>query len=460
MSSMSLWGTEQGGEWIRQRRLALDLSQDELATRLRAAAQDGCRCDGHLVGKWERGVTKPGAHYRRALRKELGVPHWEAAGPSQDGSNGLSLTGAPCGTLSDVDRRLFLRAAAVIGSAAVPGGLAPTQLRDLLQTVARESRLAASVAEGTDLGASTLEQLHDDVRRIAAAYVTSPPLPLFVEMTTARDDVFQGLRGRARPTQHAELHLLAGQLLCLMANASLDLGNRQAAAQHARAAWSYGDGIGHDGLRAMARAMEALVAYWCGRYHDVLALTADGRSRTRAGSLLARLWALEARALAKLGRADAATRALATAHKVIGEGHDPLSDGVGGEFAYQPARLAGSTAIVLSAIGDHAGAAREAAAAVGMWQQMPSSERSYGCEALTLIDQAAAHVRLGEVDGAAEHLAPVLGLPDAHQLELYAGGLGTVRTLLDDPRYQGGVAGALAEQIDTFRAGLPPRLSA
>jgi hypothetical protein len=68
-----------------------------------------------------------------------------------------------------------------------------------------------------------------------------------------------------RTEQEDDLHLLIGQACGLLASVSFDLGNRDAATEQARSAWIYGRHIGHHGLCAWARGMQALVAYWSGR---------------------------------------------------------------------------------------------------------------------------------------------------------------------------------------------------
>ena len=81
------------------------------------------------------------------------------------------------------------------------------------------------------MGEATLEQLDADVRRLAAAYVHVPPLPMFAEMLRVRDRIYRLLAGRQKPAATARLHLLAGMLCGLLANVSTDLGYRDAAAE-------------------------------------------------------------------------------------------------------------------------------------------------------------------------------------------------------------------------------------
>ena len=133
------------------------------------------------------------------------------------------------------------------------------------------------------MGEATLEQLDADVRRLAAAYVHVPPLPMFAEMLRVRDRIYRLLAGRQKPAATARLHLLAGMLCGLLANVSTDLGYRDAAAEQARAAWAYGDIIGHNSLRAWTRGMQALIEYWSGRPQHAVAPGAKRRAFRRFG---------------------------------------------------------------------------------------------------------------------------------------------------------------------------------
>jgi hypothetical protein len=149
----------------------------------------------------------------------------------------------------------------------IPASLALERLseRSLIQVAAHESSAHAEWAEASNVGEATLEQLDADVRRIAADYVHSPPLPMFTEMLRVRNRIYLLLAGHQKPAATAHLHLMAGMLCGLLANASTDLGHRDAAAEQARAAWAYGEIIGHNGLRAWTRGMQALIEYWSGR---------------------------------------------------------------------------------------------------------------------------------------------------------------------------------------------------
>jgi hypothetical protein len=63
--------------------------------------------------------------------------------------------------------------------------------------------------ESASVGPNALEQIGEDVLRIAPTYVHAPPLPLFGELTRVRNRVYW-LLGRTRnPAQQRDLYLVA-----------------------------------------------------------------------------------------------------------------------------------------------------------------------------------------------------------------------------------------------------------
>jgi hypothetical protein len=81
----------------------------------------------------------------------------------------------------------------------------------------------------------------------------------------------------------------------------------------------------------------------------------------------------------------------------------------------------------------------------------PGETHGFGCEALAHIDLAAARLRIGEFDGAAEALASVLSFPSGKRIDALPQRLSRVRAELANPRYQGSAqARELDEQVEEF----------
>jgi tetratricopeptide (TPR) repeat protein len=325
--------------------------------------------------------------------------------------------------------------------------------------VGRESALDAASVELSNVGPVALEQLQADVRRLAHAYVASPPQPLIAEMVMRLDHVLGLLKGHQKPAQTTDLYLIAGQLRYLIANASLDMGDFRTAADTARAAWAYGEIIDHDGLRVLARGMESMAARWEGRLDDALALARSGMTYARTGAPQARLYGLQARALGQMGDVAGTQKALALAEAALARGgHESLHDGVGGEFSFTDARLAYYAGSALVDVGAYREGADQAARAVNLYQSGPTADRSYGCEAMSLMGCAVAHAQAGELDEAGATLKPVLDLPPAHHLAIFSRGMGTVGAILARPQYRDASAALeLRQSIQDFHEALPTR---
>ncbi|MGL5866082.1 MAG: hypothetical protein ACRCYX_09455, partial [Dermatophilaceae bacterium] len=131
-------------------------------------------------------------------------------------------------------------------------------------------------AEQTNIGPHTLDQFAADIRRIVTVYPNRPVYPLFVELRSLRDCVFQKLEGRQLPHQTRDLYLIAGTITGVLANASFNLGRFNAAETQARTAFLCAELAGSNWLRAWIRGTQSLVAMWDNKPMDVVRLCDDG----------------------------------------------------------------------------------------------------------------------------------------------------------------------------------------
>ncbi|WP_239003661.1 XRE family transcriptional regulator [Nocardia panacis] len=328
---------------------------------------------------------------------------------------------------------------------------------------AHEASEHAGQAESTNVGATTLDQLDADVRRIANDYVHIPPVPMMVEMLRVRRRVYRLLEGHQRPADTSHLYLLAGSLSGLLANASTDLGYFDAAGEQVRAAWAYSELCGHNGLRAWIRGMHALIEYWSERPRRGVVLAQSGQEYAESATAKVRLLNIEARIWSKLGSdadADRCIRAAAVAREVSLA--DTLHDEVGGVFGFNDAKshyYAGATYIHL---GQAELALDATQRAIELYSTGPSEQRSYGAESLARVDNAAAHLLNGSLDGAAEALQPVLGLAEDKRIAQLEERLTRVRRRIAGPDFRDAVqARRLDERIEEFcdstaAKGIPP----
>jgi hypothetical protein len=151
-----------------------------------------------------------------------------------------------------------------------------------------------------------------------------------------------------------------------------------------------------------------------------------------------RLLAGLAQCRANLGDSPGANEALDLAEREREALHS--RDSVGGLFEFSRAKqhyYAGSSLMWLTGRPDAERAAREAALAVAMWEQEPAESRSLDDEALAHVYEATARVQLGDLDGAAEAVAPILDLPPERQISWITKRLGGLADRLDAHMYAG-----------------------
>lgn len=287
---------------------------------------------------------------------------------------------------------------------------------ELVMSSAGESSDHAAETEAAAIGPNALEQLGDDVIRLARAYVHTAPRPVFAELIQVRNRTYRLLDRTRHPGQRRDLYLAAGQVCGLLASASFDLGYPYAATEQARAARVYGEVIGHDELTAWADGLLACVEFWAGRPGQALKLVERGLAVAPAGTARGRLLSIAARASALLGDVDGTREAVLAAWDAQGP-YGELHDGVGGEFAFDEARQAFCAGSAYLSAGLAAEAQAECERALALYQGFPAAQRWYAAEASTSVDLATARLLAGDLDGSAEALAPVLATPPDKRVE-------------------------------------------
>jgi tetratricopeptide (TPR) repeat protein len=323
---------------------------------------------------------------------------------------------------------------------------------DVIALAASEAREHADKVAVTEIGPATVEQITADVVRLARAYVSAPPLPLFAAMRRSLSRIQAAIDRRTYPAQARDLNFLAGALCGLMANASLDLGREEAADDLARAAWTYGRIIDHGPLIGWARGTQALAAIWDHRYADAVRHAEDGLLHAPAGTGMVRLHAIHARALTATGDRAEARAAINAADRARADVHrDELHDGLAGEFAFDDAKLFYYQALTLVHGDDPAKAEHAAEAAISLYRAVPVRARSYGCEALARAQLAKAQLLSKKVEDAAETLGGVLALDPQMRIGSLSAQLEACRQLLRVPAYRSsGTARQLERQLAAF----------
>ncbi|MFG2136597.1 helix-turn-helix domain-containing protein [Streptomyces sp. NPDC048650] len=135
-----------------------------------------------------------------------------------------------------VELRPLAPGSAPVRKASEPERDEADHLRSLATGAAQSSSEFAEFMSSSNVSADELEQFGFALARIATDYVHAPLLPLFTELVTVRDELFDRLQGRQRPQQSRELFMLAGTACLLLAHASQNLGEQASAMAQIRTA--------------------------------------------------------------------------------------------------------------------------------------------------------------------------------------------------------------------------------
>ncbi|MFV8127512.1 helix-turn-helix transcriptional regulator [Streptomyces syringium] len=332
--------------------------------------------------------------------------------------------------------------------------------RERREQAATRRTLAASLAASRDLvelADLELDELHAGVEETAVDYLGTAPGPMLRRADALRGDALSRLRDyRHGPHERADLYVVAGRLSGILAYAALDLGDPGAALEHARAAGRCAQYAGDMELLMWVRGTQSLISRFNGDYRIALDYVRDGLQYAGEvpGTGEARLLCGEVQCLANLGDSRAANQTLRIAEQARERAHRP--DTLAGLFEFSETKqryYAASSLIWLNGGDDARAAATEAEAAIASWERMPPAQRSLDDERLCHIYLATARVQLGEVEAAAEAMAPVLALPVEDQISWINKRARRVGGMLSAPRFQhASAATALREAIGALGA--------
>lgn len=364
---------------------------------------------------------------RRVLQSMFGKPlsellaPWDGLAPAVDGPTGLILaTGQP------------------------------TADKELIQMAARRAKSFALAAGQTDLTSDVMEQVHADVQRLATDYPQRPLSELLPDLITTQDTVFTLLEQQRRPNQARQLSFLAGVTGGLLAKASHDLADPHAALTQARTAFVCADNADHNGLRAWIRGIQSLVSYWAGRTRESVRYAQSGAAFSTNNTSSVWLPMNEARAWAALGNANEARAAIERAENAWDTVQDDEVDELGGLCTFGQTRQIYYAAEALSWLPSQAAAAGDyATRAVDAYEDSSSPEWAFGDQAGSRSALAIARIQAGELEGAAESVAPVLALAPEQRINGIVHAAQRVHTALcNSPLAEAGAD--LQEQIEIF----------
>ncbi len=305
-----------------------------------------------------------------------------------------------------------------VTSTPAEGILADPSERELVAMAAQRARKFTLSTKAT-ASAESVEQVYDDVRRLAVAYPRHPLSEVLATLVQVQDSTYELLEHRQRPQQARDLYLLAGVVGGMLAKASHDLADPYAAMTQARAAFLCADNADHDGLRAWLRGLQALIAYWAGRPAESVRYAQSGAEYVAEGYGSAGVWLSlsQARGLASLGDREGTMHAIRQAEDGWEMFQPDQLDEFGGICTFTRSRQIYYAADALSWLPDEAVRAENySVEAVQAYSDTDSSEWAFGDQAGSHTNLAIAQIARGELDGAYEALDPVLGLPPGRRI--------------------------------------------
>ena len=244
----------------------------------------------------------------------------------------------------------------------------------------------------SNVGPAALDQLRTDATRLARSFANGPRLDVFARARWLRDRAFALLDSRQRVSESRELYLLAGATCGMLAEITQDLGFNDAGMVHTRTGLLCAQQSGHNGLLAWIRAQQSMIAYYDGRFSHAAEFARRGQELAPTGTISVRLPALEARAAARLGNAEAARSALTR----VGPAREQVTpnelDELGGIASFPVPKQHHYGAESYLNIGDRQAVAAEADACLTGYQNGPADERAYDNMASTRINFAQALV--------------------------------------------------------------------
>ncbi|MER5556380.1 DNA-binding protein [Streptomyces sp. NPDC002793] len=324
-----------------------------------------------------------------------------------------------------------------------------------IDMTARDAQTEAGAAASASISDTAVEQLRDDVHRLARSYNALPPFEVLRTARALREEIEQHRDRTQVPIQQQELLILAGQACAILSTAAFDLGSFEGATRLARSAALYGETARFEPLRAFAGGTLAYIAYFSGRPADAAQYARRAAMLPGLGDVAhRRLSAIEARAYGHIGDVASAQRALTMSADAGDGSRDELHDGVGGEFGFSDERLAmsnGSTCLLLMD-GPQAEAAAERA--LELVSARPPAARSLAVVGGAAADLATARLMRGDLDGAAHALAKVWDVPVDQRATGLLSRARQVRRSLTDPRFrEAPLATEVGERLEHFTRG-------
>ncbi|WP_206051042.1 XRE family transcriptional regulator [Nocardioides speluncae] len=289
---------------------------------------------------------------------------------------------------------------------------------EMIAVAASRARLFGRKASESSLNDESIDQIHDDVRRLCMAYPQRPLADIVGDLVIVQETQFSLLERRQRPSHLQQLYFLTAITGGMLAKASHDMGDAHAAMTQARTAFLCADHADQNGLRAWIRGLQSLVTYWDGRPRESVRYAQQGAAIDPGrGTTSVWLAVSEARGQAALGNVSGSLGAIERGERGWDDVANDELDEFGGICMFSRARQLYYSADALALLPAESRRAEEyATQAVAAYSDEDRPEWAFGDQAGARTDLAIARINHGEPEGAAEAIAPVLEMPPARRI--------------------------------------------
>jgi tetratricopeptide (TPR) repeat protein len=258
--------------------------------------------------------------------------------------------------------------------------------------------------------AATIQYLDQAIERVARAYLTAAPAELTEEVRLYVAWVRRLLDNSRAPAQHHRLYVQFGYMTGILAQLSLAQGDHDATQGYCAAAMQAADEAGDGQLRAWILSIQAMLAAYTNRHHDVIDLTGAGLEATgqMASATAVKLASLQARAHAALGDRQAAEAALARARQTTAQVQPEEQER--GLFAFPEEKLASHEGQVWLQLGAPERAQESLQRALRLLNSAKGARRSPVDQAMVRLHLTRSHAELGQFDEARQQAEQALAL--------------------------------------------------
>jgi tetratricopeptide (TPR) repeat protein len=289
---------------------------------------------------------------------------------------------------------------------------------EILDMTIQRARQFTMIA-GQYIADEAIDQFYGDVSYVAMAYPQQPLTSILGDLAAVQDNILTVLDERHRPETSKRLYLLGGVVGGILAKASHDMGDSHGALTHARAGFLCAEHAEHDGLRAWIKGLQSLIAFWAKRPHESLQYAQQGAPYAERSGNTTSVWlpVNEARAWAALGNAAKAQAAIERAEAAWEQAEPDEIDMLGGICTFGRSRQLYYAADALALLpGQADDAERYSQLALEAYADTTAPDWSFSDQAGSAADLAVARINKGEIEGAAEAIAPVLALPTEQRI--------------------------------------------